>query len=110
MVSRGPHPDRAIPAYNEILSQGPDNITALRRLAAVELAQNNTEGILALADRLDRTPTGAVIGETLRGVVYHNENNSQKAVICFEHVLELDPQLSEMPLSRGLFWRILLMT
>lgn len=103
-LARGPHPERAIPAYHEILSRWPENVTALRRLAAVELSQNHTEALLDLAERLDRIPNGAVIGTTLRGVVYHNDKNPQQAALAFERVLELDPQLAEMPLSRRLFW------
>jgi hypothetical protein len=31
-------------------------------------------------------------------------NAPKQAVTCFERVLELDPELREMPLSRRLFW------
>jgi tetratricopeptide (TPR) repeat protein len=103
-LARGPHPEHAIQAYNEILARWPDNVTALRRLAAVLLARNNTEQLLKLADRLGRISSGAVIGQTLRGVVYHNDKNPQQAVAAFVRVLDLDPELREMPLSRGLFW------
>jgi tetratricopeptide (TPR) repeat protein len=103
-LARGPHPEHSIPAYNAILARWPDNVTALRRLAAVLLAQNDTEQLLKLADRLGEISSGAVIGQTLRGVVYHNDKNPQQAVAAFERVLELDPELREMPLSRGLFW------
>jgi tetratricopeptide (TPR) repeat protein len=103
-LARGPHPEHAIPAYNEILVRWPDNVTALRRLAGVLLAQNKTEQLLKLADRLGQTPGGAVIGQTLRGVVYHNDKNAQQAVAAFERVLDLDPELREMPLARGMFW------
>ncbi len=34
---RGPHPERAIPAYREILEIDPDNVAAMRRFAAVLL-------------------------------------------------------------------------
>jgi tetratricopeptide (TPR) repeat protein len=103
-LARGPHPERAIPAYHEILSRWPKNVTALRRLAALELAQNHTEALLELAERLNRIPDGAVIGSTLRGVAYHNDKNPHQAAIAFERVLELDPELREMPLDRSLFW------
>jgi len=101
---RGPHPERAIPAYKEILASWPDNVTALRRLAAVLLAQNDTGELLNLAERLGRISGGAVLGHTLRGVVHHNDKNPQQAVAAFERVLELDPELREMPLSPRLFW------
>ncbi len=101
---RSPHPERAIPVFNEILVRSPENLTAMRRLAAVLLAQNRTEELLKLAERLEHTSHGAVIGSTLRGVVHHNDKNPQQAVIAFKRVLELDPELREMPLARSLFW------
>jgi tetratricopeptide (TPR) repeat protein len=103
-LARGPHPEHAIPLYHEILADDPENLTALRRLAAVQLAQHDTAALLELADRLGRLPNGAVIGQTLLGVVYHNDTNPQRAVACFERVIEQDPELREMPLSRQLFW------
>jgi tetratricopeptide (TPR) repeat protein len=101
---RGPHPERAIRVFHEILARSPDNVTAMRRLAAILLAQNQTEQLLALATRLDHTSDGAVIGATLRGVVYHHDKNPQAAVLAFERVLELDPELRGIPLDRNLFW------
>ncbi len=76
----------------------------MRRLAAVLLAQNDAPRLLELADRLSRVPDGEVVGAMLRGTVYHNESNPQMAVASFERVLELDPDLREMPASRKLFW------
>jgi tetratricopeptide (TPR) repeat protein len=101
---RGPHAERAIPVYNELLARWPDNVIALRRLAAVQLSRDNTTESIKLADRLISIPSGAVIGHTIRGVVYHNDRNPQEAVAAFERVLALDPGLREMPLSRRLFW------
>jgi tetratricopeptide (TPR) repeat protein len=103
-LARGPNTELAIPAYNEILARSPENVTALRRFASVLLARNETKELLKLAERLDKIPSGAVIGSTLRGVVYHNGKNPQEAVVAFERVLELDPELREMPLPRSLFW------
>jgi tetratricopeptide (TPR) repeat protein len=100
----GPHPDLAIPAYREILRVEPGNVTAMRRLAAVLLAHKEMAPLLELADRLDQTPGGAVVGAMLRGTVYHNDDNPQRAAASFERVLQLDPTLSEMPASRPLFW------
>jgi tetratricopeptide (TPR) repeat protein len=101
---RGPHLERAIPVYDAILARWPDNVTALRRLAAVQMAKDNMPELIKLADRLGSVPNGTVIGETLRGVVYHNDRNPQAAVAAFENVLKLDPGFREMPLSRRLFW------
>ncbi len=103
-LARGPHPERAIPAYRELLGLAPDNVTAMRRLAAVLLSQGDKDQLLELADRLDRVPGGEVIGAMLRGTVYHNSKNPQRAVAAFERVLELDPDLHEMPASRKIFW------
>jgi tetratricopeptide (TPR) repeat protein len=101
---RGPHPERAIPAFQEILNRSPSNVTAMRRLAAILLARNDKEQLLKLADQLDRAPGGEVVGAMLRGVVYHNDSNPQQAVAAFERVLQLDPELHEMPASRGIIW------
>jgi tetratricopeptide (TPR) repeat protein len=103
-LARGSRPEHAIPVFNEILARSPGNISAMRRLAAVLLAQNHTEELLKLAERIESTPGGAVIGSTLRGVAHHNDKNPQQAVAAFKRVLELDPELREMPLARSLFW------
>jgi len=101
---RGNHRQQAIQAYEEILARWPDNITALRRLAAVQLSENNIPQLLALADRLIESPGGAAIGYTLEGVVAHNDQNYERAVTAFENVLKLDPELHVMPLPHSLFW------
>ena len=102
-LARSRYPERAIQAYTEILARRGE-CDRLRRLAAVRLGRNNTDDLLKLADRLSHVPNGAVLGQTLRGLVFHNENNPQRAIECFEQVLVLDPDLREMPLSRRLFW------
>ncbi len=103
-LARSHRPERAIPIYNEILAASPANMTAFRRLAAVELAQSDSESLIRLADSLSRVPAGSAIGLMLRGVVHHRNSNPPGAVACFERVLELDPELREMPLSHHLFW------
>jgi tetratricopeptide (TPR) repeat protein len=103
-LARGPHPERAIPAYQEILRQAPEDITAMRCLAAVLLSQGNGAELLALSDRLVHSRDGEVIGLMLRGVVYHNDRNPEQAVAAFERVLKLDPGLRQMPAGRALFW------
>lgn len=102
---RSRDPDRAIPAYREILRVAPDDVTAMRRLAAVLLARNDRAQLLDLADRLSRLPAGEVIGAMLRGTVHHNDRNPQRAVESFERVLRLDPGLRQMPAARPLFWK-----
>lgn len=93
----------AIPAFEEILERAQGNVTAMRRLAAVLLARKDIKPLLKLADQLDRAPGGEVVGAMLRGVAYHNDRNPQQAVAAFERVLELDPELSQMPASLAMF-------
>jgi tetratricopeptide (TPR) repeat protein len=100
----GNHRQRAIESYEEILARWPDNVTALRRLAAVQLSENNSPQLESLADRLIRIPNGAAIGYTLRGVVAHNDKNYEQAATSLEKVLELDPDLRLMPLPHPLYW------
>lgn len=101
---RGNHRQRAIQAYEQILARWPDNVTALRRLAAVRLTENNLPQLEALADRLIAIPGGVAIGSTLRGVVAHMGKNREGAVAAFARVLEADPDLRLMPLPQQAFW------
>lgn len=103
-IVRGPHPERALAAYDQILAQSPENLTALRRLAAVLLAQNDAKALLDLAARLDRLSGGAILAATIRGVVHHNDKSHEQAAADFEQVLKLDPELKQTPLARGLFY------
>jgi tetratricopeptide (TPR) repeat protein len=101
---RGNYRQQAIQAYEEILSRWPENITALRRLAAVQITENNLPQLEALADRLISSPGGVAMGHTLRGAVAHKEKNREAAVLAFTHVLKVDPDLRMMPLPRQAFW------
>lgn len=101
---RGNHRQRAIEAYEQILARWPDNVTALRRLAAVQLTENNVPQLNGLAERLIQTPGGAAIGYTLRGAVANQEQNHEGVVAAYTKVLENDPDLQLMPLPRPLFW------
>jgi tetratricopeptide (TPR) repeat protein len=103
-LAHGNRREQAIAAYEDILRRDPENVIALRRLAAVQLSRSHTEELLKLADRLARIPRGAAIGATLRGVVAHNDKDYEQASAAFGRVLELDPELREMPLPHGLFW------
>ena len=71
------------------------------RFAAVLLAQDKMTEAHALSERLLSIPSGAVIGQTLKAVVYHNEKNHQQAAAAFEKVLELAPELRGMPLTHN---------
>src|SRR4051794_8187093 len=95
---------RAIDAYAEILARRPDDVLAMSRQAAVLLSQSRFDEADAMAERLIRTPGGAVIGYTLLGSVKHDLKESESAVAAFERVLELDPRLRSMPLPATTFW------
>jgi tetratricopeptide (TPR) repeat protein len=100
--------EEAVGAYQDILARRPDDVLALRRLAAVRIAQARRDEALALADRLIRIPSGAVIGHTLAGVVHHDTESPERAVAAFERVLALDPDLRLMPLNpSSMFWTYL---
>lgn len=101
---RGNHRQRAIQAYEEILKYWPNDVTALRRLAGVQMTQGNDPEVLRLAERAIRIPEGAVIGYSLAGVVHHHSKHPLESVIAFERVLRIDPELRVMPLPRRLFW------
>ena len=100
---RGDHRERAIRAYREILGRKPDDVLALRRLAAVLMSMARWDEALAVADRLIRIPDGAVIGHSLAGVVHQDNRRPERALAEFERVLRLDPELRQMPLPRKMF-------
>ena len=97
--------ESAIRAYEQILEIRPDDVLALSRLAAVLISERRWDGALGVADRLIKTSAGAVVGHTLAGVVHHNARDSELAVFAFTRVLELDPELQQMPLKPpSMFW------
>ena len=53
---------------------------------------------------LIRLPEGEVAGQTLAGIGFHVSRHAAQAVTSFERVLQLDPNLTQMPLPRALFW------
>jgi tetratricopeptide (TPR) repeat protein len=100
--------ERAVQAYQEILAERPRDVLALRRLAGVLLSQRRLREAADLADRLIAIPEGTVIGFTLSGVVHHRRSEPEDAVVAFERVLALDPDLRAMPLRPPkLFWAYL---
>jgi tetratricopeptide (TPR) repeat protein len=95
----------AIDAFREIVKRRPNDVLALRRLAAVLISESRWDDALQTAKRLIEIPAGAVIGHTLAGVVHHNTRDSELAAFEFDRVLELDPELKQMPLKpRSMFW------
>ncbi|QDV34354.1 tetratricopeptide repeat protein [Tautonia plasticadhaerens] len=95
----------AASAYRGLLDREPDDVLALRRLAALEIAADRVREASRLADRLAAIPKGAVIGHTLRGVIAYNGGTFEEAASAFSRVLELDPDLEQMPLDPPqMFW------
>ena len=43
-------------------------------------------------------------GHTLAGIGFHLAKHAEAAVASFERVLQLDPELKEMPLPHATFW------
>jgi len=95
----------AIQAYRQILTRRPQDVRALRRLAAVQISESRWTEALETAKRLTEIPAGAVVGHTLAAVVHHNTANIDQSVVEFARVLELDPGLKQVPLTpRSIFW------
>jgi tetratricopeptide (TPR) repeat protein len=97
--------DPAILAYQEILRLWPQDVLALRRMAAVLISESRWYDAMDAALRLTEIPSAAVIGHTLAGMVHYNTGESQDAVNAFDQVMVLDPELKQMPLKpRSMFW------
>ena len=97
-------PGRAAEVYEEILKLRPADALALKRLAAIRMSEKRWPLVLELADRLSRIPSEAVAGYTMAGIGHHESKHYTQAVASFERVLQLDPELVDMPLPRPLFW------
>ena len=98
---RGP----AVLAYQELLRRWPEDVLALSRKAAVLISESRWNDAQDTAGRLASIPAGKVIGYTLAATVHHNTGESEEAVEEFGRVLELDPELKQMPLKpRSMFW------
>jgi tetratricopeptide (TPR) repeat protein len=95
----------AAETYRRLLELADADVLALRRLAALEIAADRVREASRLADRLAAIPEGAVIGETLRGVIAYNGGTFEETAEAFSRVLELDPSLERMPLDPPqMFW------
>jgi tetratricopeptide (TPR) repeat protein len=95
----------AAETYRRLLELAGGDVLALRRLAALEIAADRVREASRLADRLVAIPEGAVIGETLRGVIAYNGGTFEETAEAFSRVLELDPRLERMPLDPPqMFW------
>jgi len=97
--------DQAAEVYGEILARAPGDILALRRLAVAHILRSRWAEALEVAGRLKAIPQGEVIGYTLAGVIYHDTDRPESAVVELERVVALDPDLLRMPLEpKEQFW------
>jgi tetratricopeptide (TPR) repeat protein len=90
--------------YRQILNRRPDDLLALKRLAAMLMEQKNWKDARWVANQLIRIPSGEVWGWTLAGISAHESKQAEEAAQAFEHVLGIDPKLEQMPLPQTLFW------
>jgi len=101
----GDYREEAIRAYREALDRDPDDLLAMRRLAAVYVSQARWWDAEVVAGRMTRHPHGLVAGRTLEGLAHLRQGNYEQSVAAFEAVLAIDPTLKQMPLRPpGMFW------
>ena len=98
-------PKQAASAYDELLSRWPDDVLALKRLAAVRMAMKQWRDVLKLADRLIAIPGEEVAGQTMAAIAHHElkhlrSGHHSRHCECSR----LDHELKRMPLPRTLFW------
>jgi tetratricopeptide (TPR) repeat protein len=96
--------EEAVAAYEDILRSHPDDPTALQRLAAVQWSRGHGDEALAAAERLAKTPTGAISGHTILAGVHHDMKHTEQAIASFRRVLELDPELKQVAQPKLVFW------
>ncbi len=84
-------PGGAAQIYEEILTRRPDDVLALKRLAAVRMGMKQWREVLELADRLIAIPAEEVAGKTLAAIAHHELKHYGQAVDAARRVLELDP-------------------
>ncbi len=97
-------PKQAASAYDELLSRWPDDVLALKRLAAVRMAMKQWRDVLKIADRLIANSGEEVAGQTMAAIAHHELKHYDQAITSTLRVLELDHELKRMPLPRTLFW------
>jgi tetratricopeptide (TPR) repeat protein len=97
-------PKQAASAYEELLSRWPDDVLALKRLAAVRMAMKQWRDVVKIANRLMANSDEEVAGQTMAAIAHHELKHYDQAITSALRVLELDHELKRMPLPRTLFW------
>lgn len=103
-LARGNLREEAIAAFQEILASKPDDASALQRLAAMYYSRTQLKEALATAQRLAAVRGGAVPGNALIGIVYHDDHKFDQAIAAYERVLALDPDLERLSLPSTIFY------
>jgi len=100
---------RAIEVLEAHLERWPEDPEALWQLAALWMAEGRWERAKPWAKRLaDRPkPEDAIRGHTVLGFAHHQARRYEEAITSLERVLELDPDLTRLPLPESAFWRVL---
>jgi tetratricopeptide (TPR) repeat protein len=96
-------PRQAASAYDDLLSRWPDDVLALKRLAAVRMGMQQWRDVLKIADRLIANSGEEVAGQTMAAIAHHELKHYDQAVTSALRVIELDHDLKRMPLPRVLF-------
>jgi tetratricopeptide (TPR) repeat protein len=97
-------PKQAVVAYEELLNRWPDDVLALKRLAAVWMGMKHWRDVLRLADHMIAIPAEEVSGQTMAAIAHHELKHYDQAITSCLRVLEIDHRLERMPLPRTLFW------
>jgi tetratricopeptide (TPR) repeat protein len=103
-LARSGDASRAAGIYEQLLDESPNDLLALKRLAAVLMEQKAWKKAGLIATRLIGVPGGEIAGYTLAGIVAHVSQNAAEAAAAFEQVIKLDPKLEQMALPRARFW------
>ncbi len=97
-------PLEAAALYTELIDTSPNDVLALKRLAAVRLGLAQAREVVPIAERLIQIPGAEVAGQTLLAYAFHQGKHFKQAAAAAQRVLELDPQLDAIPIPRALFY------
>jgi tetratricopeptide (TPR) repeat protein len=104
-IMRSNDREAAIAAYRHMLIRRPDDTRAARMLAGIYFSRRQFPEALELARALQNSRDGAQEGHRLEAGIRHDMAEPEEAVLHFERVLELDPNLSRIPAEAHLvFW------
>ena len=84
--------------YPEMLEKWPEDVLAVKRLAAVLMELKQWKPALAALRAADPDPRRRGGGPHPRGIGFHVAKHAEQAVSSFERVLAIDPDLKRMPL------------